>query len=126
MLFSCLPAHLEDHLKAGRKFLVCTDQQTWLADASAVFERDGEGPMQFVIVDLEDLWGKFQQIVGDRGELSEVDMMQLCRIDQTILRIWQGKGMVAPINATYDWRDGFAAVVCSVLRRRGVNMASTA
>jgi len=123
MLFSCLPSHVEEHLKAGRKYLVCTAKQAWIAEATAVFERQGGGgPMQFVIVDLEDLWDKFQKIVGERHELTEADMTALCRVDLTILRIWNSDGIVCPINRTYDWHDGFAAVVGSVLRRRGVSI----
>lgn len=122
MLFSCLPAHVDEHLKAGRQYLVCTDKQAWIADATAVFERDGKGPMQFVIVDLGDLWAKFQKIVGERHELSEMDMMRLCRVDATILKLWNAAGIVVPVNRTYDWHDAFSAVVMSVLRRRGVNV----
>lgn len=121
MLFSELPEHLSQHFEAGRKYLVCTRRQAFLAEQSAVFTRQsGEGPAQFHVVDLERLWSLLLQEVGEQVEFSRRDMLKLARVDATILRLWESAGIVAPAEGSYDRHDAYAAVLCGVLRRAGV------
>ncbi len=122
MLFSDLPPHLSEPIAAGKKYLVATSRQLWLTDDTVYLTPPpgSSGAARFTVADVELLWSRFSDVLGDRTEISESDLRRLTRLSQGLIDRVVRKAGITTVEGTYDPQAAFAAVVASVLHRQGV------
>ena len=121
MLFRDLPCHLKEHFDSGRKYLVCTRRQAWIADETTVFSpRPGGKGATFVVLDLPDLWAKFCGFVDGKGDVDHDELKLLTRLNDVLIHQLERESAVWVCEGRYDLQSAFSAVVASVLYRQQV------
>lgn len=122
-MFVSIPGHLAERFRAGRKYLVCTQRQCFIAEGGATFfDADGQPAAipNSVVVDLSELWVKFARIIGERSAFNEQELATVANVDADLVRLWTAGSVIATVGGVYGPHDAFAAALCGSLRRNGV------
>lgn len=122
MSFFCqLPDHLTELIATGKKYLVATGKQLWIADDTAVFtpQADGKGA-NFHTIELPYFWALFDQIRGDRTEFTRDELAQITRLGPALIERLEREAGIDQILGTYDPQSVFAAVIAATLYRKQV------
>lgn len=124
-MFISLPSHLSENFAAGKKYIIATGSQVFLATANAqFFGPDGKPAALYapVIVNLESLWEKFIQSIGDKTIFTSADLQQIAAIDAKTLRLWEAAGVVTSVGGSYGHLDAFAVALTAALCRNGASV----
>lgn len=120
------PEHLQRHFDAGRRWLVVTGRQAFMASEDAVFYRvGGAGQSQFLCVDLADLWNRLPLLLQGQTEFSLSDLAKASGRSHGFVVDLHNAELIGGPDATgkrpkFRPVDVFGACLAGSLKRYGV------
>ncbi len=123
VFFAEVPSHLQTAIDAGMRYLVATRRQVWLASDQAIFTPDPAqqgGGAEFHVIDLCHFAKLFERVGDGRDCFTHAELQQVTRLNEVVLNRLLRDANIQEIGGTYDLQGTFAAIICSVLMRKGV------
>jgi len=123
--------HLNELFEAGKKWLVVTGDQAFIAADDAEFGRTGgPGHVAFAVLDLQKAYLRFEAL-ADRESYTLPQLAMLAGVTYPTARVWTEAGVLLPTaregngagsgkERLFSRADAFAARVAGTLRHAGV------
>lgn len=119
------PDHLQENFHACQRYLVVAGDQAFMAEESATFRRTGgAGAAQFLVMDLENLWGRLPLLIGDQTAFTKRELATAAGVTVDQITSLECQGLIGPGTgrpAKFSAVDLFTVCVVGSLRRAGVS-----
>lgn len=119
------PDHLKENFRRREKYLVIVNDQGFMASEDASFKRaGGAGAAQFLVMDLENLWGRLPLLIGDQTAFTKRELATAAAVTVDQITNLECKGLIGPSvgrPAKFSAVDLFTVCIVGSLRRAGVS-----